>query len=148
MEISEKGVNLIAKFEGFSAYPYEDVGGVCTIGYGLTHYPNGRAVRCSDPHITKSDGVAMFRAELESHYVPRVSHCVKPNTTQAQFDAMVSLAYNIGIGAFRKSTMLKYHNLGRFDAAADEFLKWDRVEHKVVKGLLLRREKERDLYIS
>jgi lysozyme len=69
-------------------------------------------------------------------------------TTQGQFDALFSLVYNIGIANLRTSTLLRLHKLGRYQAAAAEFPKWDHQNHKVIPGLLRRREAERALYLS
>jgi lysozyme len=68
--------------------------------------------------------------------------------SQNQFDALVSLAYNIGTNAFKTSTLVKYLNALDFKAAADEFLKWNRGGGKVMKGLVRRRETERALFLK
>jgi lysozyme len=65
-----------------------------------------------------------------------------------QFSAMVSLAYNIGFGAFRGSSVLRYHNEGNFPAAADAFLLWDKSAGNVMPGLVHRRHQERELYLG
>lgn len=69
-------------------------------------------------------------------------------TTQGQFDALFSLAYNIGLAELRTSTLLRLHKAGNYKAAADEFLKWDHQHGKVLPGLLRRRKAERALYLS
>ncbi|KQD16250.1 lysozyme [Acinetobacter baumannii] len=68
--------------------------------------------------------------------------------TQNQFDALVSLAYNIGSGAFKGSTLLKLLNKGDYKGAADQFLVWNKAGGKVMKGLVRRREAERALFLK
>jgi GH24 family phage-related lysozyme (muramidase) len=72
----------------------------------------------------------------------------KAATSQAQFDAMVSLTYNIGAAGFRRSTVLRKHINGDFDGAARAFLMWNKAGGKVLRGLVRRREAEAALYRS
>ena len=67
---------------------------------------------------------------------------------QSQFDAMTSFTYNVGVGAFSESTLLKYNNTEEWQMAADEFLKWVYADGEVLQGLVNRRETERSLYLS
>lgn len=69
-------------------------------------------------------------------------------TTQGQFDALFSLAYNIGLAELKTSTLLRLHKAGRYQAAAAQFPLWDHQNHKVLPGLLRRRNAERALYLS
>jgi lysozyme len=71
-----------------------------------------------------------------------------PRTTQGQYDAMVSLAYNIGTTAFRNSTLLRLHLAGRFAEAADQFPRWNKQAGKVLNGLTRRRAVERAMYLG
>ena len=68
--------------------------------------------------------------------------------TQHRFDALVSFAFNVGLGNLQNSTLRRKHNRGDFEGAADEFLKWSKAGGKVLKGLLNRRQDERELYLK
>jgi lysozyme len=96
MKISQKGLDLIKKFEGFSAKPYLCPAGVPTIGYGATYYTNGTKVTMSDEPISEE-----WAEQLLSHivhtYEKGVTSLVIPKITQNQFDALVSFAYNVGV---------------------------------------------------
>lgn len=144
MKLSQKGIELIKQFEGYSskAYPDPATGGApWTIGYGTTKGVKPGMV------ITAQQAEKMLRddvAKLEGG----VSSLVTAPTTQGQFDAMVSLAYNIGLGNFGKSTLLKKHNARCYTCAADQFRVWNRANGKVMNGLTKRRAAEREVYMS
>ena len=148
MKISEKGLDLIKQFEGFSAKPYLDVALVPTIGYGLTHYIDGRKVTMDDHEMTKETATYMLENQVDKLYGQAVSAYATGETTQNQFDALTSFAYNLGTGALRGSTLLRKHNAGKNDEAANEFGKWIHAGGRVIKGLVARREKEKELYLS
>ena len=141
----------IEKAEGFRDRPYLCPAGHWTIGFGMTRYPDGRAIAPGDPPITREEAAEMLRTLAErlwENIAPRLKRPAAPNQTAA----MLSLAYNIGAGAFLASTLLKKFNAGDTDGAADEFLRWDkaRVGGKVVvlPGLTVRRKAERALFLG
>lgn len=148
MNISKEGMDLIIAFEGFSAKPYLDGGGVPTIGYGSTYHIDGSKVTMHDAPITKEQAVKLMRGTIKK-YEEAVSSAIRKPITQNQFDACVSLAYNIGTANFRKSTLVQMINDGEpaLDIAA-QFLRWDHDNGKVVKGLTNRREAERGLFLK
>jgi len=148
MKISDIGLDLIKKFEGFRSEPYRDSVGVCTIGYGTTMYPDGTKVRCNDHPLTKHEATEIMRHEIDTIYGAAVNRYVGSNVTQNQFDALVSFAYNLGIGALKRSTLLKHHNGSNHDRAALEFHKWTHAGGKQLKGLVKRRAEESKLYIG
>ena len=82
------------------------------------------------------------------HVEDALAHLVKVPLTQTYFDALASLIFNIGVNAFKRSTLLKLLNVGKYIQAADEFLKWRKAGGKVVKGLEKRREAERRLFVD
>lgn len=144
MKISQAGIDLIKKFEGLSlkAYPDPATGGEpWTIGYGTT-----RGVR-SGMVITESRAESLLREDLNK-FESGVSALLTIETTQHQFDAMISLAYNIGLGNFGKSTLLKKHNSKCYTCAAAQFPVWRMAAGKVMNGLIRRRAAERELYLS
>ncbi|MGX2388187.1 lysozyme [Klebsiella pneumoniae] len=144
MKLSQRGIDLIKQFEGYSskAYPDPATGGApWTIGYGTTKgVKPGMVITAQQAEKMLRDDVAKFESG--------VSSLVTAPTTQGQFDAMVSLAYNIGLGNFGKSTLLKKHNARCYTCAADQFRVWNRANGKVMNGLTKRRAAERQVYMS
>lgn len=139
MEISNKGLALIKEFEGLRLEAYQCQAGVWTIGYGSTI-----GVRKGDI-ITEATADKMLANDIISFELV-VNNEVTVPLTQNQFDALVSLAFNIGATAFKNSTLVKKLNL-RHDAA-DEFLRWRYVNRVESPGLLRRREAERALFLK
>lgn len=146
-------MKLIAEFEGFSDRPYystaeEKLKGIVTIGYGNTFYPDGSKVKITDAKITKEKALEILDYTVNKFRV-QVKKYLKKEVTKNQEDALVSLAYNIGIGNFSKSTLLKLVNINPNDAnIAKEFLKWNKQAGKELKGLTNRRIKESALYFT
>jgi len=160
MKTGNEGVALIKEFEGFSANAYPDPksGGVpYTIGNGTTRYPDGKPVALGDV-CTKEQAEQYLRHDLKK-FESAVSAAVNVPLTQGQFDAMVSIVYNVGPGSKAKagiimlkdgkpSTLLRKLNAGDYRGAADEFLKWVSPGTKVEGGLRRRRTAERQLFLS
>lgn len=147
MNISENGLNLIKQFEGLSLKPYADAVGVPTIGYGNTYYENGGKVRLSDPSISEERATELLRHAV-SHYEKAVKASVTVPLSQNQFDALVSFTYNLGAGNLQRSTLLRLLNQGNYQAAATQFVRWNRAGGRVLRGLTRRREAERDLFLK
>lgn len=147
MKISQIGLDFIKKHEGLRLNAYLDQVGVPTIGYGNTQYENGKKVQMGDK-------ITLQRAnELFSYFVNqfafKVNKLVRVPLTQNQFDALVSLSYNIGIGNFGKSTLLKKLNVNPANPSISaEFAKWKYGGGKVLPGLVKRRAQEYKLYNS
>lgn len=149
MTISDKGLNLIKQFESMQtiAYPDPATGDEpWTIGYGTTIYPNGQMVKRGDV-CTLAQAESYLRHDVDT-FTQEVFDCVKVTLNQNQLDALVSLCYNIGPTNFKTSTLVKLCNAGKFIEAAEQFLRWNKAKGKVMKGLVLRREAERLLFIS
>lgn len=145
MIASQKCIDLIKKFEGFSAAPYRCSAGIATIGYGSTRYANGQAVALGDPNITEAQAIEIMQAAL-AQYEAAVTRYVTVHINQNQFDALVDFAYNCGAQNLRTSTLLKKINAGDFKNAQAEFQKWNRGNGRVLAGLTKRREAERVLF--
>lgn len=143
---SDLGINLISSFEGTRLSAYDDGVGVWTIGIGTTIYPNGVKVKRGDT-CTTEQAKEYFKHDLNK-FESAVNDSVNVPISQNQFDALVSLAYNIGIGAFDKSTLLRKLNSGDYNGAADQFLRWNKGGGKVMLGLVRRREAERALFLK
>lgn len=146
MTVDSAGVDLIGQFEGLRLNAYDDGVGVWTIGWGTTVYPNGQKVKKCDK-ITL-DQAKQYKAHDLVKFEKAVNDAVKVSLNQNQFNALVSLAYNIGVSAFTNSTLLKRLNEGDYKAAADQFLVWVNAGGKRMQGLVNRRNKEREVFLK
>lgn len=147
-KISNLGLELIKKYEGFKAKAYLCPANVPTIGYGSTYYEDGTKVKLTDPPITKERATELLEALLVSYERSVDSYCVD-TINQNQFDALCSFAYNCGVGNLKSSTLLKKVNKNPNDPTIkDEFLKWNKGGGKVLIGLTKRRIEEAQLYFS
>ena len=145
MKISPRGLELIKEFEGFSANAYLCPAKIPTIGDGNTFYSDGRKVKLGE-QISKSDALELLEIVANKDFADKIFPSIIVPVTQNQFDAMVSLAYNIGVGNFLKSTLLKKLNLKDYIGASNEFLKWNKSGGKELLGLTRRRKREQDLF--
>ena len=146
MTISNKGLELIKEFEGFSANAYLCPAKKPTIGYGNTFWQDGRKVRLGE-QISKTKALELLEFVANKDFANKIFPLIKVEVNQNQFDAMTSLAYNIGVGAFSNSTLLKRVNAKDFLGAANEFLKWDKSNGKPLLGLTRRRQREKELFL-
>lgn len=173
MKLNEDGINLIKHYEScrLQAYPdpasplaqqlqlppnarkdgWEKLSGApWTIGWGSTGIddsveqpvPIGPSTTWTQEHAD-----ARLQRDLTA-FSSKVEALLKVDLTDNQFSALVSFAYNCGIGNLRSSTLLQLVNRGKFKAAADEFLRWNKAKGKVLKGLTSRREAERRLFLT
>lgn len=146
MTTSAAGRKAITEREGNKLTAYQDGGGVWTIGVGHTS-------AAGKPTVTKGLKITAAQSdEILSRDLKDVEKAVlkglKVLVTQNQFDALVSLAFNIGNTAFTKSTLLEKLNAGDRAGAADQFLVWNKDNGKVVQGLVNRRKSERLQFLS
>lgn len=144
--ISERGIALMHSFEGCRLEAYPDPGSKdgnpWTIGWGSTGPGISKGVRW-----TQAQADERFARDVNEKYGAAVDKMLGDSpTTQSQFDALVSLAYNIGIGALQKSTVLRKHKAKDYAGAARAFLMWNKNDGKVMRGLTRRRLAESDLY--
>jgi lysozyme len=147
MKASFNCINLIKRFEGFSAKPYRCPAGIWTIGYGSTRYANGKPISSGDAHITEAQAVEIMQATL-GEYENAVKRYVTTPINQNQFDALVDFAYNAGAQNLRTSTLLKKVNAKDYAGAANEFGKWVFAGGKKLSGLVNRRAAEKALFLS
>ena len=147
MNINKASTDLIKSFEGLRLKSYKDPVGIWTVGYGLT----------TAAGIGVSVGAGMEISEVQAdEYLMKVlavfGNSIITGFTRTpsdnQFGAMLSLAYNIGPGAFLKSTCLKRFNAGDFEGAAEALTWFNKAGGKVLNGLVRRRNAERDLFLS
>ncbi|TCP30682.1 lysozyme [Sphingomonas sp. BK235] len=148
MKVGPVATALLHHFERCVLTAYLCPAGKWTIGWGMTYYPDGRKVRSGD-RITREQADAMFEQLLARDFAAPVMAAIgRAPVTAAQFGAMVALAYNIGIKAFRGSSVLRYHRAGEIDAAARAFGLFVLVKGKKNRGLVRRRAAEAALYVS
>jgi lysozyme len=140
MHISQDGIELIKKFEGFRPSPYFCCAGHLTIGYGHKLKPNEQYEQ-----ISEQDAHDLLLKDLEI-----AAYAVKRNITyrldQNQFSALVSFTYNVGGSALQRSTLRQKINYGELDNVEREMLKWIYVGPKKSMGLVLRRKAEIGLF--
>ena len=146
MSVSNKGVDLICEFEGEQLIAYDDGVGVWTIGFGTIKYPNGVRVKKGDTCTLEQAKDYMRHDLIEFEHT--VNSSVKVPLNQNQFDALVSLAYNIGSNAFKSSTLVKKLNTGDYQGAADQFDVWVNGGGKRIQGLVNRRDREKLLFLG
>jgi lysozyme len=153
MQLSARGLHLIAGFEGYVPTPYEDSAGYCTIGYG--HLIGERHCTAEDRTAyaghTQTDLLNLLHDDA-GQAVASVNHAIKvrlgviPARAQTRFDALVSLAFNIGGGGFAASSLVREINRKRaprnWSACGPLWLTWDHAGGVVVPGLLSRRQRE------
>lgn len=125
----------IAGFEGYREKAYKDAVGVPTIGYGET-----AGVKMGD-RTTPERALAQLLKSTNKH-ADGIRKCINVPLYQYEFDAYVSLAYNIGVGNFCKSTLVKKLNAKDYDGACNEILKWNKAGGRALAGLTRRRQKE------
>ena len=142
--INPPGLALEEMWEGLLLTAERDIAGIWTIGYGHTGgvYKGQTITRMqADQYLTMDNAIAAAEVEARA-----------PAATDNQFDAMVSFAFNVGVYAFRGSTLLRLFKAGDIHGAADQFLRWDKAhvdgQLVVVQGLLHRRQDERALFLS
>lgn len=141
MKVSDCGKEFIKSFEGCRLRAYDDGVGVWTIGYGRT-----TNVQRGDI-ITQEQADEWFEEEIDQ-FANKVQALLLHDVSQNEFDALVSLAYNIGVGAFSRSTLLKRLNEKNYLQAAAQFDVWNKGGGQVMRGLVRRRAAERRIFES
>lgn len=151
MKASQCAIDLIHSMEQFHANAYKDPGSKdglpITIGWGSTSDLFGRPIKLGAVW-SRETADAKFAQDL-AKFEGGVLHALNgAPTTQGQFDAMVSLAYNIGVGAFSKSTLVKKHVAGDYTGAKAAFASWKYNDGRAMNGLIKRRAAEAEMYGS
>ena len=149
MQISKQGLDLIVRFEGFREDAYRDPGpsGLpITIGYGSTAHGDGSPIKLGEK-ITRAQAKEYLRRDC-AKFEAAINRKVTGPLNQNRFDALVSLVYNIGSGAFGKSSLRKKFNAGDIQGSADAFLLYTKAQGVELEGLVKRRKAERELFLS
>lgn len=140
MKLSQYGIDFIKSWEKCRLIAYLDSSRVWTIGWGET----GPGIK-QGTNWTQQQADTSFATRSEN-LARQVSAYTQVTLSQNQFDALVSLTYNIGIEAYRNSTLLRMLNAGNSYGAADQILRWDHANSQVVEGLTKRRFAECTLF--
>lgn len=142
LALGKDGLELIKNFEGCVLKVYLDAIGLPTIGYGHLIKPGESFTK-----ITQKEAEDLLKSDAQI-FVDGVNKLLEVNVTQNQFDALVSIAFNIGLGNLKSSTLLRLVNAGDYKGAADQFPRWNKAGGKVLSGLTKRRNAERDLFLK
>ncbi len=150
MKTSDLAINEIIAFEGLKLKPYNCPAGLATIGVG--HLIAKRKLIQEDiikyKNFTKVDAINLLKQDLKVFEEGVLKLVNSKPITQGQFDAMVMLSFNIGVGAFSKSSVIKKFLAGDIQGSADSFLLWNKGGGKVLPGLVRRRNREREIFLS
>jgi len=145
MIVNQRAIDLIKSFEGYRNTTYTDSAGVLTIGYGTT----GRAGVGIDPYpgqtITKAEAEWYLQKAVEN-FAAIIRPAITAPVGTNEFGAFVSLAYNIGPSAFKRSSALRHFNAGDKECAGKSILLWNKAGGRVLAGLVRRRRAERVLF--
>lgn len=148
-KLNQEGIDLIKNFEGCMLTCYPDEGGVYTIGYGLTgKLPDGTVI---------GPGLKISQEQADTYLMDRLNKTalqldkmLQQELTDEKFSSLVSLGFNIGLGALERSTLFAYVQSGQYGPAAEQFMRWDKGRVKgilvTVSGLRARRAAEKALF--
>ena len=146
-QINASGLRIITVAEGFSSTPYRCAGGVATQGFGSTRLADGSRVKMGSPPISEDEGKALLRMHLD-RVESDIRKLVLVPLNENEFSALCSFTYNLGSGRLQSSTLRSKLNRGNRLGAANEFPKWRRAGGRILRGLVLRREAERPLFLT
>lgn len=147
MNINKASIDLIKQFEGCKLTAYQDIVGVWTIGYGITENAGVGIKPDKGVTITQDRAEELLHQAVEK-FAAKANELITARVNANEFGACVSLAYNVGLGAFAKSTVLRELNAGNKDKAAAAFSLWNKAGGIVSKGLVRRRDAERQLFLT
>jgi lysozyme len=147
MTINKAGIDLIKKWEGFRAETYRCSAGILSIGYGTTKAAGVGIDPQPGMRISEPKAEELLRITVDK-FAAAIRPAITAPINDNEFAAFVSLAYNIGPGAFRKSSALRHFNQGNKAKAADAILLWNKAGGRVLKGLQNRRAEERALFLA
>jgi lysozyme len=147
MKLNKKGIDLLHHFEGCKLTAYQCSAKVWTIGWVNTEYENGAKVRQGDT-ITQQRADELF-LNIVTRFSLGVEKLLTKKVNENQFSALVSFAYNAGLGNLQRSTLLRLINANPNDAGIrEQFMRWNKAGGKELAGLTRRRKAEADLYFT
>lgn len=143
--VTDEGLALIKRFEGFSATPYLCPAGWWTIGWGAVRGPDGQPVTADTPAVTEDQAESMLCRDV-GHAERAVLRLIEVQLADEQFDALVSFTYNLGAGALQRSTLRCRVNRDEHEDVPAEFRKWIWANGRRLPGLVHRRATEAESY--
>jgi lysozyme len=159
MKVSNKLIELVKHHEGVRTKPYRCPALLWTVGVGHVIDPAHAAVKYEDRknlpipdgwdrQLTMGEVDAILAQDLARFERGVARLCPAAVNSQGQFDALVSFAFNVGLGNLQRSSLRMKINRGEFEEAAEEFMKWTKAGGRVLPGLVKRRLDEQRLYLS
>ena len=146
MNCNEAGLQIIKIFEGFRSHPYRCSADVPSVGWGSTFCMDGRPVRMDMEPVTEDEAEELLRWGLRGAE-RSIDKLIKVDLNDNEFSSLCSWVYNLGSGRLQSSTLRLKLNRGDRMGAANEFPKWRRAGGRILKGLVLRRKAEQDLFL-
>jgi len=144
MNMTQEGLALIKRFEGFRAKAYRCPAGVWTIGYGHTSQSGAPEIKAG-MRLSRQKASPILAKDIE-RFAGGVRRAATVTLNEQQFSALVSFAYNVGLAAFRSSSVLKAVNQSDFAAVPRRLSLWVKADGRVLPGLVKRRAAEAALF--
>jgi lysozyme len=146
MKMTDEGLALIKRFEGFRSQAYRDATGVWTVGYGHTSMAGSPAV-AAGLTVTRQQAGEILAADVDK-FARQVEASLHVKLTDSQFAALVSFAYNVGVSNFRSSSVLRAVNARDFAAVPRRLQLWNKAGGRALPGLVARRAAEAQLFLK
>ena len=146
-EVLWYAASICRRFEGLYLKPYLCPAGVPTIGYGATFYQNGKKVSLRDKPITREQAEDLLMYHLKQYFLKEVLLLCYTLDTESKTASILDFAFNVGLGNLKVSTLRKRILSKNWEDVPNQLMRWNKANGKVLKGLTLRREAEKVLFI-
>ena len=146
-EVLWYAASICRRFEGLYLKPYLCPAGVPTIGYGATFYQDGKKVSLRDKPITREQAEDLLMYHLKQYFLKEVLLLCYTLDTECKAASILDFAFNVGLGNLKSSTLRKRILSKNWEDVPNQLMRWNKANGKVLKGLTLRREAEKVLFI-
>ena len=146
-EVLWYAASICRRFEGLYLKPYLCPAGVPTIGYGATFYQDGKKVSLRDKPITREQAEDLLMYHLKQYFLKEVLLLCYTLDTESKTASILDFAFNVGLGNLKVSTLRKRILSKNWEGVPNQLMRWNKANGKVLKGLTLRREAEKVLFI-
>ena len=146
-EVLWYAASICRRFEGLYLKPYLCPAGVPTIGYGATFYQDGKKVSLRDKPITREQAEDLLMYHLKQYFLKEVLLLCYTLDTESKTASILDFAFNVGLGNLKISTLRKRILAKNWEDVPNQLMRWNKAQGKVLKGLTLRREAEKVLFI-
>lgn len=146
-EVLWYAASICRRFEGLYLKPYLCPAGVPTIGYGATFYQDGKKVSLRDKPITREQAEDLLMYHLKQYFLKEVLLLCYTLDTECKAASILDFAFNVGLGNLKSSTLRKRILSKNWEDVPNQLMRWNKAQGKVLKGLTLRREAEKVLFI-